>query len=207
MQSHSAERRLTIVFDLDSIIVDLLNPWINWYNKEFDDSLQVRDLHSWHIHQHVKPECGERIYEFFRDNERYASSPILDGATEGLAKLHELGHRVVISTATGVKAKTARTAQAKLALINKAAPFIDNIHIGPDKFIICGDVFVDDSPENLRIYKDRWPEAKLVTIAYPYNRDIMNFVDVYAQGFDRPRQAWDEIVTFITAQQEISSGR
>lgn len=206
MSFKRAERPLTCVFDLDSIVVDLHGPWLGWYNKEFGDNLQLSDLTTWHVHDHVKPECGKRIYEFFADPARYAASPLLPGAKEGLAKLHKAGHRIVISTATGVgvnkaliKSENDMTSvrMAKLDLIEKAAPFIDNVHIGQDKFIVCGDVFIDDSPANLQAYKDRWPQAKTATIAYPYNENIMSLVDAYALSYQKPRQAWDEIVNFI----------
>ena len=33
-----------IALDIDGVCADLLSVWLNWYNYEWDDSLEVKDI-------------------------------------------------------------------------------------------------------------------------------------------------------------------
>lgn len=184
----------TAIFDMDSIIVDLFTPWLAWYNKKAVDNVTVDDLKSWHIHDHIKPEWKKDIYKFFTPSNRYKKAPIIEGAVEGLKKLHDEGVEIVIATAVA-----GRSADAKYHLMKKAAPFIpeDDIFIGKKKEKLAGDFFIDDSPSNILKYKERWVDAHLLTIAYPYNQNLKDQVDLYAESYKDTKKAWTKIVEYI----------
>ena len=187
-------RPLTLIIDLDSIIVDLLGPWLGWYNELYDDKLTVADLTSYAIEKHVKPGCHYSIYDFFTPVDRYAECPILPGASEALAAFRDMGHDIVIATATA-----GQTAHQKWVLAKKAAPWLPASHImvGSRKELLRGDVFIDDAPKNVVKYKQAWPEAKAMTIAYPYNAEIYDWYDLRAEGWQNPAGAWSQIVDAI----------
>lgn len=186
-----------VIFDLDSIIADLMNPWLDWYNREWGDTLKLADINTYHIEQHVKPACGWRVFEFFRGPEgsaRYGAIPIYAGATEGLKALHDNGVDVVIATATA-----GSTAPEKYAIAKKAAPWLDKHHIliGTRKEIIHGDFFVDDAPKNMLAYAAEWPDTHILTIGHPYNTEFKGKIQVYAEGCFNTAKAWKEIVDYI----------
>ena len=188
-------RALRIICDLDSIVINLLGFWINRYNELWDDDLTVSKLSSYHIHNHVKPECGNKIYELFNDDMSfYRRLPALDGAIGGLEELHDQGHDIIIATATA-----GNTAQEKFFWCKKNLPFIPqkNIMVGARKEIMKAHVFIDDAPKNLEAYRAEWPEAATMTIAYPYNEHMKDKVSLHAQGHMTPAQAWYEIVRAI----------
>ncbi len=80
-------RRLTILCDLDGIVVDLLRPWFDWYNQRWDDNLSIEHMTDYHIENIVKKECGQQIFGFFRNTKAYRSLLPLPGAVEGLKNI------------------------------------------------------------------------------------------------------------------------
>ncbi len=186
-------RKLTLLFDMDAILVDLLRPWLNWYNETHQDKVSIDDVTGYHLHEHAKNCSVDQLFEFFT-HERYSACPPLPGAAEGLLELDQAGHDVVITTATA-----GSTAQAKWVLAEKVAPWLKdgNVMVGSRKELLKGDVFVDDAPKNIVKYKNAWPEAHLLTIAYPYNRDIKTLVHLYAEDHNNTVQAWQQITQYI----------
>lgn len=188
----------TIICDMDSIIVDLLNPWIAWYNSWWHDNLSVDKMTGYHIEEFIKPECGNRIYEPFGYPGWYENLPPLAGAYDGLKYLYDKGHDIVIATAVA-----GRTADAKYDWLKRCAPFIKkkNVLIGSRKELIKGDVFIDDSPDNIRNYRNAWSGAHILTIAYPYNRDSVNYINLRAHSYKNTQSAWKDIVAYVDAMQ------
>ena len=186
------------IFDLDSIIANLLDPWLGWYNKNFDDNITTADIKTYHIEHHVKPEARRKIYGFFEDVSRYEAIPILAGASEGLLALKDMGHDVVVATATA-----GSTAQQKYSIVKRAAPWLphENIILAKRKELIKGDVFVDDAPENLTAYRMAWPDAHVLTIDYPYNAHVSDKVLSFrALDWSDTSQAWEQLVDYIAEQ-------
>lgn len=181
-------KQLTLVFDLDAIIIDLLRPWIVWINENYACGLTIDDITQYNMHDIAS--CKNDVYKFFT-KERYRQCPVLPGAAWGLGFLQGAGHKIVVATATA-----GDTGSEKLGLLHKAAPWFheDDLYIGKDKYNRRGDVFIDDAPKNIYAYREVHPDTKLMTIAYPYNRELADVVDVYAQDYRQPEQAWQQIV-------------
>lgn len=182
------------IFDLDSIIANLMEPWLAWYNQQFDDNLTFDKLVTYNIEDYVKPECGTRIFDFFRDKSRYANVPIYAGAAEGLLKLHQAGVDIVIATATA-----GSTAPEKYIIAKRAAPWLDKHHIiiGTRKEILHGDFFIDDAPKNMTAYAEEWPDAHILTIGHPYNQGFREKVRLFADDCFNTEKAWSRIVEYI----------
>lgn len=185
-------KKLRILLDLDAILVDLLSEWLAWYNQQWKDNLTIEDITSWHIHDHVK--CGNRIYEFFRGSKNYEKAKVIPGAAKAVRALHEDGHEIFI-----VSASSGSTAKSKHVHVGRVAEYLpsERIILAHRKDVVKGDVFIDDSPDNLRAYRAAWPAAKVMTIAYPYNRPLKDQVDVFAESYAQPEQAWEQIYTAI----------
>jgi 5'-nucleotidase len=197
---------LILVFDLDSIVIDLLGPWVTYYNNIWNDNKTVSDITDYHIEKIVKPECGAKIYDVFKDPGFYPNLPPIDGAIEALYKLHNQGHDVVIATAIAgfTPEERAKAAGDKYLWCGKNIPFIPqrNIQIGTRKELIHADVFVDDSPSNIQAYKKKWPNADVLSIAYPYNIHMRLIVRYMAQDYQNTKQAWNGILEEIQDIQE-----
>ncbi len=187
-------KKLRLLFDMDAILVDLLRPWIAWYNESHQDELHIDNVVGYHLEKYATKCTVDQLFGFFT-HERYEACPVMPGASEGMKELFEAGHHVAISTATA-----GETAQSKWRLAKKVAPWMSegNIMVGSLKEWIKADVFVDDAPKNVVKYRNEWKDqAHILTIAYPYNRDIKSLVNLYAEDHNNTVQAWDQIVEYI----------
>lgn len=182
-------KELTLGFDLDSMIIDLIRPWLAWYNQEHDDNITLDDIKSYKIEQFTKK--TKRIFAFFEEVERYAACPVLPGAAEGLLELKDAGHDIIITTATA-----GQTAHLKWHLVAKAAPWLheNNVMVGSRKELLRLDAFYDDAPKNIVEYRNAWPNAQILTISYPYNQDIRSLVNCFAADHNNTAQAWRQMV-------------
>lgn len=188
-------RRLVVAVDLDAIIIDLIRPWLNWYNEKYDDNLTVDEVTNYKLETHAK-KANKHVYRFFENLDNYAKCPVLLGASEGLQALNTSGHDVIIASATA-----GRTASLKWDMVEKAAPWIhvNDVMVGARKELIRADVFIDDSPKNIVKYRNAWPQAHILTIAYPYNKDCRSVVNLYAQDHNHTDKAWESMVQYIDA--------
>lgn len=189
---------LEINYDIDGIVADLHTPWLERYNRDWDDNLTIENLHVFEIEQVVKKECHRDIYKYLTP-ELYLSLHPIGGAPEAIRHLRKKGHIVKAVTSA---AADPDTAGAKLKWIKKI------IGVGRHEVFVCQDkeripahVFIEDSPHNLKKYKIRNPNSVTMTIEYAYNKSAINdgWVDFNAGTYRKPEAAWDRIVEKIDA--------
>lgn len=159
------EEKIDIGFDLDSILNNLPQEWLRAYNKDYNDSLQVSQLSRWEMHHFVKPECGEKIYDYIMLPNWFRNLDVLPGAQEATKWVVESGmFNVFIVTAYKVS-----TCVDKADFIQRFYPWIDveNIMFVNNKSKIKLHYLVDDGPHNIEGF-----EGHGIVLDYPYNRDI-----------------------------------
>jgi 5'(3')-deoxyribonucleotidase len=187
-------KKLTILCDLDSIAANLMGEWLARYNRDYKDQITPDDIKTWDTHLYVKPDCGKAIYNYFTPDLFYSLQPI-DGAVEGLKQLVDAGHEVCFVTAT-----PQGCADAKYQWVSEHFPFMHNTHdmvMTHRKYLIHGDVFIDDSPSNIREYRFRHHHTQIYTIAYPYNQHVASLCNVRAGSWDNTEAAWESFVRGI----------
>lgn len=181
------------IFDMDSILVDLINPWFSWYNKESGDTLTIDDHTDYHVSRIVLPEWEKKIYDFFKPEDRYKECPPIEGAREGIQQLLDAGVSITVATAVAGDG-----AKGKFHLLEKIHPALTrSVYIGKDKHLLKGDFFVDDSPANIVRYRNAWKDSHILTIEYPYNGDIKTLVNLYAESYKDTKNAWNQITKYI----------
>ena len=192
--------KLTILVDMDSIMVNLQKEWYRRYNADYDDNLTPDDILTWDTHLYVKPECRRKIYSYFTP-EMFRSLEPIDGAIGKIKKWKKQGHHVYI-----VSAPPWGCADAKYEWMREYAPFITSrdIILAHPKFLVKGDVLIDDSPNNISKYRQAWPESKIFTIAYAYNKDVEDLTDIRAGSWDSTEEAWEEFDKQIEILQNAS---
>jgi len=120
-----------------------------------------------------------RYPEFFTDLE-----PV-PGAVEGMHQLQKDGHELIIATKCPKSAGHAF--HGKLSWVRKHLPFFntDNFVAVQRKDLLDGDILLDDSPSNIKLFQ----EKKRLVVAFdkPWNRNIKS-VRV---------KTWEEFVNFM----------
>ena len=189
---------MRILCDLDSIIVNLQEAWLGAYNRDYNDNVQTADILEWDTHKFVKPECGEKLYEYLNQPGFFRNLKPLDGAVDALRELHK-DFKITIVTAAPVG-----TADEKVAWVGEWLPFLDNkkdVIVCFNKYLVRGDILIDDSPRNILDYRKYHFYSTICTIAYPYNKIVKELTDLYAEDYSKPREAWNQIYSYIQGLQ------
>jgi 5'(3')-deoxyribonucleotidase len=124
------------------------------------------------------------------------SIAIMPGAREALNAIIAAGHEVYLVTARSGAVSMAETLEW---LKDKLPEFpINHLIFCYNKEIIAADVLIDDRPENLRRFHVAHPEARLITISYPYNDKFVPWVTgINVHHVSRGFAPWDGICFYI----------
>ncbi|MFC0213105.1 5'(3')-deoxyribonucleotidase [Paenibacillus chartarius] len=157
---------MRLLIDMDSVIVDLMSVWFDKYNADYNDHLSVDALLSWNTELYVKPECGEKIYEYLDETGLFRALQPLPHAIDVLQRL-KANHDIVI-----VSSSRTHAFSDKEFWVEQHLPFIGktNLIFSHRKELICGDLLFDDAPHNLKAFSGTGRLA--VAMDYPYNRDV-----------------------------------
>lgn len=161
----------TVLLDLDSTIYDLWTPWLEWYNRHYNDNLQKKDIDRWQCDEIVKPECGKKIYSFLNKKNMFTSLNPYPWALESIHKVHTWGiKQVFCSTVVGTTG-----AKEKQEAIIRDFPYLGKeslVLVGHDKSLVNGNVLVDDGPHNLEAFKK---DGRLTVLANLDNAPYCKF--------------------------------
>lgn len=197
------DSRAVVLIDMDSILADISTEWYGRYNQDYNDDLSNERVVTWDTHKFVKPECGEKIYDYLREPGFFLSLKPLPGAQNAVSDLFDLrthggkkAYEIYIVTAATAGVETIKE---KMMWMEQHFPWINRKHIIAcyDKYLVQGDVLVDDGPKNLLQYRQYHPDATLVSIEYPYNRAVADVCDCYAASYQDTEKAWATIYEFL----------
>jgi 5'(3')-deoxyribonucleotidase len=151
----------TVLLDMDSTVYDLWDPWLEWYNRHYKDTLQLNCIDRWNWDELAKPECGSKVYSFLHKKGMFSSLNMFPHAAENIRKVHNWGiKQVFCSTIVGQTG-----AAEKLEAIKRDFPYLGKeslVLVGHDKSLVRGDVLVDDGPHNLEAFKQ---DGRLTVLA------------------------------------------
>lgn len=168
-----------ILCDVDEVLAGLLDEWVYRYNLAYGDDLEVENISSWDLCQHVKPECGKRIYEFLADKDIYRTVAPVKGSIQGISELRKLG-RVVFVTSANTATMRGKTRWLEQWGFLDDSPRHSDLILAHDKSLIRGDILIDDGPHNIEAFP-----GDTILFDQPYNREV-----------DHPYRArtWPEVV-------------
>ncbi|MFQ5967736.1 MAG: hypothetical protein ACE5MI_09010 [Acidimicrobiia bacterium] len=163
--------------DLDGVVADFNQGWIDRYNQEFGTELHNESVDSWdglvaetHFRSmgdfwHWARDLGDG--SIFRHLDAYP------GAIETLEHLDSRGHDIVILTS-----KPPWAVHETFAWIADQAVPTHEVHILDDKWTVACDVYLDDAPHILKGFRKHRPEATACRYVRPWNDPLPGVVDV-----------------------------
>lgn len=171
---------MIIQFDLDGVLADLLTPWLEAYNKDFNDTLTPQDITDWNIRKFVKPEAHKTIYKYINKENFYKNVKPVDYYRDMLYSMLDEGVEVGICTSCN---NNVTMMAEKLKWIKKHLPRVDrnNIMFVNNKGRARGDVLIDDKPENIADFLKANKDAMGWLVDSPYNKESRNIL------FEDPR--------------------
>ncbi|BCJ86431.1 5' nucleotidase, NT5C type [Effusibacillus dendaii] len=160
-------KKKILCIDMDSVLVDLMSEWHGRYNRDYQDDLTPERVLSWDAKSYVKPECGEKIYEYLKEPGLFSCLQPLPHAVEVMERLTQRFDVVIVTAPPSPIAY-----QEKEAWVAEHLPFLGrhNLIFAHRKDLISGDLLFDDAPPNLNAFMAAGRIA--VAMDYPYNRNV-----------------------------------
>jgi 5'-nucleotidase len=166
--SFSKAKSITILIDMDAVLVDILGTWLPLINKDYNENLTADNLTDWNVTGCAKNATHDQIMEYLYEEDFFANLKPIDGAIEVFKKLYEEGFNIWIVTAPPYDCKYAFS--GKLEWIEKHLPFFpkDKVIFTRHKGQIKGNILFDDAPHNL----NEFPEIG-VAMDYAFNKSYL----------------------------------
>jgi len=160
---------MRIKIDIDNVIRDMSGRMVTIYNSVYGNKLNrvftKNDIKDYDVNISF-PLCENQARTFFFDTnakEVYLAAKPMKDATNGLARLKEMGHEIIIVSYQPTRKSKEYTLDwlQKWNIPYDALVFTNK----EDKTIIPADYIIDDNPKFLDM-----DSAKKVCIDWPYNR-------------------------------------
>ena len=178
---------IIVLVDVDDVITQSVKRWLELYNNDFDDNLNIEDINIWDIASFAKKCDKKTFFDYIANPNFYDKVEPIDGSWYGVTRLREMGYRVVFATSPTIGHEG-----RKFQYLCDYG-YLDNTHVGKmdyieatDKSLIQCDYMVDDSPNNI-LNTDGMP----IIFDRPWNRHLKT-----EDGFIRAND-WDDVVSWI----------
>ena len=160
---------MRIKVDIDNVIRDMSGQMVTIYNSVYKNKLKreftKNDIKDYDVNVSF-PLCENKARRFFFDTKAkdvYLAAKPMKDATNGLDKLREMGHEIILVSYQPTRSSKEYTLDwlQKWNIPYDALVFTNK----EDKTIIPADYIIDDNPKFLDM-----DSAKTVCIDWPYNR-------------------------------------
>lgn len=139
-------KRLTILFDADDTVEDLLSPWLEVLNSTYGTAVMPQDVTNWNVASFFPSLTKEQVFAPLYDGGFWSLINPIENSVPVFKRLIEDGHDLYVVTASNYQ-----TCAAKVEMLLEMFPLLDWNHIilTSNKQLIRGDILVDDGPHNL----------------------------------------------------------
>lgn len=160
----------SIGIDLDGVLNNMHEEWINRYNKDYDDNLTIDDIKGWGIQEYVKPECGDKMLDYVFQEGFFNSLKPQKHSVEVTRELMK-HYEVYIVTATHPE-----QFEEKYKWLQRYFAHIplDRIVVAQDKTVVNVDLLIDDAAHNITTFPN-----KVLVYDYEWNRHLKSYERVY----------------------------
>jgi uncharacterized protein len=166
----------TIALDLDSVLADVMQIWIEEYNIIFKTSIKKEDICEWHIHNilPLSEKCVQDLFIHVWKSRWKDIPPTCEDISIVTSLLQKAGYRISILT----KRDRATMSFVSLWLDLYNVYFNDIIFIFDNASKTCYPFFllVDDSPINaVEVLLPR----RIIIFDQPWNKSLINYPRIH----------------------------
>lgn len=182
-------RKPRVLIDVDGVLADFLTGALKVINQVTDGCFIPSDVTQWDIFESLElnQEIEDKCYEVFKSKNYAQNLRPYCGAKETIATLKEIADVFIVTSPihseTWVHDRT-EWLQNELGIGEK-----ETVHTSA-KYLISGDVLVDDRPENVRTWLEHNPSGVGILWGHSYNKDV----DV---GFRVENENWDTLISIV----------
>lgn len=156
-----------LIIDCDDVLRDFVSGVIKTYNEQNKTNKTLEDITDWEITKNLTQ--IENFYDFVMKNqtEILLFSEPLPNAKETMQKFKEDGHKITIATHQfyGTEGQT-------LGWLYKNNIPYDNLCFIKDKYLLRGDVMIDDKLSNLMKFAIHNRPSLSVVVDKPWNKEV-----------------------------------
>lgn len=138
---------MRILIDMDDTIENLCEAWVKLLNKKYGTEVNWLDIRNWDMQLSFPTLTEKQIYEVLNEESLWDTVTVKEGAAARIQELMEQGHEVFIVTSSWYTTIVPKVERC----LFKYLPFLSwhQVIITSHKYLIKGDILVDDNPENL----------------------------------------------------------
>jgi 5'-nucleotidase len=144
---------MRIIIDMDEVIADAIERFLEWYERDFGVRYTKADLHGTKLHLLVPEEHRRIIKQYPHQKGFFKDLPLIEYSREVIEELHNRFEVYVASAAM----EFPYSLQDKNEWLDQHFPFIHwkrRIFCG-DKSVLKGDILIDDHDFNLSVFDGR----------------------------------------------------
>ena len=162
---------MIIAVDIDDTCANLSDTWLGRYNHDYNDNLKRKDITEWAVHKFVKPECGEKIYDYLKDPTLYNFVNPIKDSLEGVNLLRKFG-RVIFITAPTLEVMGRKYYWLKEhGYIDTLDDYIET----KEKYLIKYDFIIDDRFDNIKHSNNNYVDSQPWNTMYNHPKRINNW--------------------------------
>lgn len=188
---------MRIIVDQDEVLAHWVSRVIEWYNRDHETTHEREHIKEYFAMEKVLGENGKDYIKFaisipslYRDLEE------VEGAYDGMKHLHDAGHELIIATA--LPPDGAIGYSGKIQWMKRVMPWFDlkNFVAIQRKYLLHGDVLIDDAPHNV----ESWVGSGRPAILFdaPWNRHLDDSKYLRAKS-------WKEVVHQVELLEKSAS--
>lgn len=165
---------MRILVDMDGVITDMDKTLVNVWKERFPDSPAPSPgtrKNFYITDEEFGKDAGKKAYNLFREKGFFQKASLMPGAKEALSDMISLGHEVYIVTSAGNDIPYAASDKYQWIDNNFGREWVDRLVITRSKYVVSGDVLIDDKPEVKNHEKGNWEH---IIFDASYNRHIKN---------------------------------
>lgn len=188
---------MRIIVDQDEVLAHWVARVIEWYNRDHGSSHTRDDIKEYFAMEKVLGANGkDYIKHAISIPSLYHDLEEVDGAHDGMKRLHDAGHELIIATA--LPPDGAIGYHGKIEWMRRVMPWFDlkNFVAIQRKYLLQGDVLIDDAPHNVESWVATGREAILFDA--PWNQHLDN--SKYLRAKD-----WKEVVRIVELLEKSAS--
>ena len=188
------KKEIIIGVDCDDVVINLVPNWVNMYNSDYNDNLNINNITEWKIDKFVK--CGNDIYDYIHPTEEfniYDYCEPVEGALEGIQALRTMGFRIIYVTASNRR-------DCKYDWLERHG-FLDkreNFVHAYDKTLINMDFLIDDRWENVQDFF-KVPDKRAILFNQAWNTSKEDNYKEMNYRYVR-KSTWKQIVDYFSSK-------
>lgn len=181
--------KYVLVTDMDDVLNNLLDTWIEILNLRYDTHVVRRDIKNWDMSRAFPSLTHEQLYSVLKEDDFWEAVEPKYDAIYYLKKIKDLGVKVIVATA-------ASYSTIKTKVENNLLPHFDyltyeDIVMIHDKSLLKCTWIIDDYHENIKN-----SDGIRILFDAPYNRDDSIIQNSYTY-YDHRVWEWKEIYEIV----------